>query len=247
LRLGVYVGMFEQSMLVDFTPGKKAGALAISLTVQTIAAGTLLLIPLIYTERLPFIPLMLPVFLSPPPPSPDLPKAEPIRREVVAAGRRIFVPTRVPRLDTRPDVTVVAGDAPQIEPGFGPLNPGASAVSLLGTFLSIPPPPPVVVVDTAPPKPIVVTSDIQAAKLVRKVVPVYPRLAIAARVSGTVRLIGTVGKDGTLQQIQIVSGPALLVQSAVEAVRQWVYQPTMLNGKPVEVSAPIDVTFRISE
>jgi periplasmic protein TonB len=239
--------MFEQSMLVDFTPGKKAGALAISLTVQTIAAGTLLLIPLIYTERLPFVPLMLPVFLSPPPPSPDLPKAQPVRQEVVALGRRIFVPTRVPRLDPRPDVTVVAGDAPRIEPGFGLLDPAGSAVSLPGIFLSIPPPPPVAVVDTAPAKPIVVTSDIQAAKLLRKVVPVYPRLAIVARVSGTVRLMGTVGKDGTLQQIQVVSGPALLVQSAVEAVRQWVYRPTMLNGKPVEVIAPIDVNFRISK
>ena len=127
------------------------------------------------------------------------------------------------------------------------MDPAGSAVSLPGIFLSIPPPPPVAVVDTAPAKPIVVTSDIQAAKLLRKVVPVYPRLAIVARVSGTVRLMGTVGKDGTLQQIQVVSGPALLVQSAVEAVRQWVYRPTMLNGKPVEVIAPIDVNFRISK
>jgi TonB family protein len=61
-------------------------------------------------------------------------------------------------------------------------------------------------------------------KLVRKVLPVYPKLAIAARISGTVRLIGTVGKDGIVQQIQIVSG-LLLVQAALDAVRQWLYQP----------------------
>jgi len=95
-------------------------------------------------------------------------------------------------------------------------------------------------------KPITVTSDVQAAKLLRKVIPVYPRLAIAAHISGTVRLMGVVAKDGTVQQIRVVSGPALLVEAALDAVRQWVYRPTMLNNKPVEVIAPIDVIFTLS-
>ena len=67
-----------------------------------------------------------------------------------------------------------------------------------------------------------------------------------ARVSGTVRLIGTIGKDGMIEQVQVVSGPGMLVQAAVNAVRQWVYRPTMLNQKPVEVIAPIDVIFSLS-
>jgi len=95
-------------------------------------------------------------------------------------------------------------------------------------------------------KPITVTSDVQAAKLLRKVIPVYPKLAIAAHISGTVRLMGVVAKDGTVQQIRVVSGPALLVEAALDAVRQWVYRPTMLNNKPVEVIAPIDVIFTLS-
>ena len=95
-------------------------------------------------------------------------------------------------------------------------------------------------------KPITVTSDVQAAKLLRKVIPIYPRLAIAAHISGTVRLMGVVAKDGTVQQIRVVSGPALLVEAALDAVRQWVYRPTMLNNKPVEVIAPIDVIFTLS-
>jgi len=95
-------------------------------------------------------------------------------------------------------------------------------------------------------KPITVTSDVQAAKLLRKVIPVYPRLAIAAHISGTVRLMGVVAKDGTVQQIRVISGPALLVEAALDAVRQWVYRPTMLNDKPVEVIAPIDVIFTLS-
>jgi len=79
------------------------------------------------------------------------------------------------------------------------------------------------------------------------VTPVYPRIAIVARISGTVRLIGIVGKEGAVEQLQVVSGPPLLVQAAVDAVRQWVYRPTILGGKPVEVAAPIDVIFTLSQ
>jgi protein TonB len=81
------------------------------------------------------------------------------------------------------------------------------------------------------------------AKLLRKVIPVYPALARAARISGIVRLIGTVGKDGTIRDLRVVSGHPILAQSALEAVEQWVYKPTLLNGNPVEVIAPIEVSF----
>jgi len=112
------------------------------------------------------------------------------------------------------------------------------------------PPPPTVhlqTVEPTPGKPVTVTSEIQAAKLIRKVIPVYPRLAVAARIAGTVHLIGNVGKEGTIEQLQVVNGPPLLVQAAVDAVRQWLYRPTLLNGKPVEVIAPIDVIFTLSQ
>ena len=67
-----------------------------------------------------------------------------------------------------------------------------------------------------------------------------------ARLSGTVHLIGTIGKDGMIEQLQVISGPPMLVQAAVDAVRQWVYRPTMFNNKPVEVIAPIEVIFSLS-
>jgi protein TonB len=84
------------------------------------------------------------------------------------------------------------------------------------------------------------------AKLVRKVIPEYPPIARAARISGVVRLIGTIGKDGTIRNLQLVSGRPMLARAALEAVQQWVYEPTLLNGKPVEVIAPIEVSFTIS-
>ena len=85
------------------------------------------------------------------------------------------------------------------------------------------------VTEVAPSKPITVTSDIQSAKLMRKVIPVYPRLAIIARISGTVRLIGIIGKDGLIKQLQVIDGSPMLVQAALDAVRQWVYRPTLLE------------------
>jgi protein TonB len=100
---------------------------------------------------------------------------------------------------------------------------------------------------TAPAKPQRVGGDVQAAKLVKKVIPVYPPLARQARVSGTVQLIGIIAKDGTIQQLQVVSGHPLLVKAALDAVRQWIYRPTLLNGQAVEVIAPIDVIFTLGQ
>jgi protein TonB len=236
--------MFEQSMLLPSAPGKKAGALAASLAAQTLAVGTLLLIPLLYTDRLPFGRLELPTFL-PPAPAPEPVRPEPARRarSVARVWRPITVPTSIPPLSTRPDI---------IDDMAAPLtsiDTGTFLPPTLGTILSRvipPPPPPPQVIEPVSNQPITVTSDVQAAKLLRKVIPVYPRLAIAAHISGTVRLMGVVAKDGTVQQIRVVSGPALLVEAALDAVRQWIYRPTMLNNKPVEVIAPIDVIFSLS-
>ncbi|HTA67537.1 MAG TPA: energy transducer TonB [Bryobacteraceae bacterium] len=85
------------------------------------------------------------------------------------------------------------------------------------------------------------------AKLLRKIIPEYPSLAKAARVSGVVRLLGVIAKDGTIRNLQLISGHPLLARAALEAVKQWVYQPTLLNGQPVEVIAPIDVNFTLGQ
>jgi protein TonB len=99
----------------------------------------------------------------------------------------------------------------------------------------------------APSQPQRVIGGVQEAKLVRKVIPIYPPLARQARVSGTVELIGIIAKDGTIQQLQVVSGHPLLVKAALDAVRQWIYHPTLLNGQAVEVIAPISVHFTLGQ
>ena len=86
-----------------------------------------------------------------------------------------------------------------------------------------------------------------AAKLIRQPKPVYPPLAKQARIQGTVRFNAVIGKDGTIQNLTLVSGHPLLVPSAQDAVRQWLYQPTTLNGEAVEVVTQIDVNFTLSQ
>ena len=83
----------------------------------------------------------------------------------------------------------------------------------------------------------------QPPSLITKVEPVYPPLARQARVQGTVRFTAIIGKDGRVQNLQLVSGPPLLVVAAQEAVKQWVYKPTLFNGEAVEVVTRVDVNF----
>jgi len=88
---------------------------------------------------------------------------------------------------------------------------------------------------------------VQQANLISQTTPVYPPLAKAARVQGVVRFEATVGADGTVQNLKLLEGPPLLVQAALQAVQQWVYKPTLLNGNPTSVITTIDVNFTLAE
>lgn len=92
-----------------------------------------------------------------------------------------------------------------------------------------------------------VGGNVQAARMVHQPKPKYPPLAKQARIQGVVRFEAIIGKDGTVQQLRLVSGHPLLIPAAQEVVKQWVYQPTQLNGEPVEVATTIDVNFALSE
>jgi len=83
------------------------------------------------------------------------------------------------------------------------------------------------------------------AKLIHQVTPVYPPLARQARIEGTVQLQAFIGRDGRIRDLRVTSGHPLLIPAAVEAVRQWVYRPTTLNGSPVEVLTTVDVNFTL--
>jgi len=110
-----------------------------------------------------------------------------------------------------------------------------------------PPPPPPRAKKEAPITRIKVGGNVQGAMIIRKTPPIYPQLAKSARVSGVVHLAAIIAKDGTIQELHSLGGPALLIQAAMDAVKTWVYKPTMLNGEPVQVETTIDVNFTLNQ
>ena len=126
------------------------------------------------------------------------------------------------------------------------MSPGALLRILGPVPVAAPPPPPTVHKNVQTPR-IPVGSILQAAKLIRQPKPVYPELARRARIQGVVRLHALISREGTIEDLQVVSGHPLLFPSALEAVKQWAYQPTLLNGERVEVVTDIDVNFTLSQ
>jgi TonB family protein len=100
---------------------------------------------------------------------------------------------------------------------------------------------------TSAPQTIRVGGNVQSANLIEQAQPVYPPLAKQARIQGTVRFDVIIGKDGTIKNIKVDSGHPMLVQTALEAVKTWVYKPTLLNGNPVEVMTTVDVNFTLQD
>jgi len=163
------------------------------------------------------------------------------------------VPTRIPKIDdideALPATAYVPGGVPGTSMGTGPA--GSIITDIIGSVgPPVPHAAPVPVVNVAAPPPTAVKpariTQLQMAEPIQRVQPVYPPLARAGRISGTVQLMGVLGTDGRIHEIRVISGHPFLAKAAVDAVMQWVYRPTILNGQPVEVQAPISVRFILS-
>jgi periplasmic protein TonB len=243
--------VFEQSILLDHNANRPWNFLA-SLSAELVVVSLALLIPLAFSDHLPAVHWK-DIMMSPPP----APLQEPV---VKPAQNPMSTSTLTPAPAVRPmfhvdrgfskhpaePQTISYADAP---PSIGSYVPGGvGPVSALPmTTLALPPPPKQEPHPATQSAPIRVTSTVQMAKLIRKVMPIYPALARSARISGVVHLIGTIGKDGTIHDLQLIGGHPLLTRAAMDAVAQWVFAPTLLNGQPVEVIAPIEVNFTLGQ
>jgi len=103
------------------------------------------------------------------------------------------------------------------------------------------------VVNAAPTGTVRISAGVAAGLLIQKTRPVYPAIAKAAHVGGTVELQARISKTGTIQDVHVVSGPVMLRPSALDAVRSWRYRPYKLNSEPIEVETTISVIFSIGE
>jgi TonB family protein len=162
--------------------------------------------------------------------APEVPRVERSASRAFKAPSLNRTPSRLPVIDQP-----ATAWPPQSLAVPMPLNTG-----VLSTRVAPPPQ------QTAPQR-IKVTSSLQAARLVRKVAPVYPQVAIAGRVQGEVRFTAIIARDGTVRDLKQTAGPSILGKAATAAVNQWTYQPTLLDGQPVEVATEIDVNFTLSQ
>jgi protein TonB len=92
-----------------------------------------------------------------------------------------------------------------------------------------------------------ISSGLMAGNLLDKTVPQYPAIAIAAGIQGIVVLQATISSNGSIKNLRVISGPSMLQQAALDAVRSWRYKPYLLNGEPVEVETTINVVFNLGQ
>jgi protein TonB len=90
-----------------------------------------------------------------------------------------------------------------------------------------------------------VSQGVSEGLILKKVQPRYPSQALQMRMEGSVQLQATIGKDGSISNLKIMSGDALLARSAQDAVKQWKYKPYYLNGEPVEIQTQITINFKL--
>ncbi len=243
--------MFEDSLLESANRFKtrRGRTTVLSAALQLTILGTLVLLPLIYTDALPRVQ-MLGTLLPPPPSAARAPSAPPHRgsRPVISEVHdgRLRLPTSMPvhaRVieDPAPPDAGGCGDSCMGVPGG--TGPELAKNPLLNGVLSPTTPPPA----RPTTERIIVSRGVTEGHLLRRVQPEYPPLARQARIEGDVLLRAVIGRDGSIQALSVVSGHPFLARAALEAVQQWRYQPFLLSGRAVEVDSEVLVRFRLSE
>jgi periplasmic protein TonB len=201
----------------------------------------LVLIPLLYPHALP--PLVLPFLMEVPrAPAPE-PKPETQVQHVDLAkleirGGQIFAPPAIPigikmvqSPETLPSLNVATMDD----------GSGSSVDNLFGRENQRP------VVSARLAGPVRVSGTIVAGLLIEKRIPIYPPIAKATGTQGTVVLQATISRSGSIENLHVVSGPGMLQQAAMDAVKEWHYRPYLLSGEPVEVETTVNVVFKLQD
>ena len=123
---------------------------------------------------------------------------------------------------------------------------GGTLGGIVGGLIDAPPPPPPPPpAPAAPQQPVRIGGQISAPELLQRVEPVYPEIAVIAKVTGTVILEAVVATDGTVESVKVLRPVKFLEQAAIDAVRQWRYKPLILNGVPTPFVLTVTLTFSI--
>jgi protein TonB len=250
--------VFEDSLIVSRNTLKRRSpwVTAVSFLMEIVLIGILVLFPLVFTDALPKIQpityLVAPTSPPPPPPPPAAPPAAvpaTVRTHKVVSemdGRQLLTPTAFPKTAAR----IREEDAPAMAGGVvgGVVGgvPGGVVGGVLGGEMSSIPHILTAAPKVAVPQKVRISSGIAQGNLIHDVKTPYPAFARQAHIQGLVILQAVIGKDGTIQNLRVVSGNPMLAQAALEAVKQWRYKPYYLNGEPVEVDTTININFTLS-
>lgn len=227
---------------------------AVSLIVHVTLIAALLAVPLYFNETLDlkaFSLTMLVAVPPPPPPPPPSAMARQIVRPKMAdlVSRGLVSPTFIPR-----QIAMIKEDVPPPSPDEGVMGgvpggvpggiPGGVIGGVLGGVLgsvgsgTTGPPPP-----KAVKKIVRVGGNVKPPRLISSPAPEYPQLAKAAKISGTVIIDAVIDEKGNVVEAHVISGPGLLIPAALKAITSWRYEPTYLDGEPIEVRMHVDVNF----
>jgi periplasmic protein TonB len=256
--------MFEQSTLAPAPAGKRFFATCIGFAGQAALVSFAILAPMLWPQILPratFVELIAaPGAPLPPPPKGDT-SVQPrhARPTTQLSGTTLVAPVHIPAqaqtlIETPEPATQSYGVAGGVEGGV----PGGDSHGVLNSILdsarTVPQPVQAVTpraVHTVQPTiaPIRVRQggNVRVARILSRVEPKYPEIAVRMHVQGAVEIEGIIGVDGRIHELRVLRGHPLLTRAALDAVSQWIYEPTTLNGDPVEVIAPITVTFRLNQ
>ena len=222
---------------------QQSKTIPVSLLLHSIIAALIIIVPLLSADQLPdpasavkafFVEPMAAPAPPPPPPPPAAHQVVPKNIPKPVVENRFVAPVEVPE-QIRPEESIDMG----VEGGIGGVEGGVPGGVVGGVVGGLPDAPP-------PGQAVRVGGNIKEPKKLKNASPVYPDIAKQARVQGVVILECTISPQGKVSDVKALRGIPLLDQAAIDAVKQWVYTPTLLNGVPVPVIMTVTVNFKLS-
>jgi protein TonB len=260
--------MFDQlPETISHRNSRKIEAFGAAFALQIALVAGFILLQMVMPEKLGNLRLLETLYMAPPPPPPAPVNAapEPVRRTepkpAVTPQPTTPVVTQPRPVETKPEIvepTAIPKDIARIvESGPPTATPAPTGVSggvkgglpggvlggvssgILGGAMAPPPPPP-------PKEPVRVGGNVKQPKVLHIEQPAYPPGAKQARIEGVVVVEATVTAEGNVEKVKVVSGPEMLAQAAIDAVSQWKYEPTYLNGQAVPVILTAKINFSLN-
>ena len=245
--------LFAEAMLENSAtkPRRRLSDFVVSATAELLLLATLLLLPLYFTQAIDVHQFDKTLLVVPPPPAPALPPRA-LPRSVASKPRvmpvvgKLVMPRAIPRQVARLTEQLDGNDAAAaIVPGDGAPGgvPGGQPGGVIGGVLSRAAPPAPSAINSAPKRPIRVGQGVKAPRLILGPQPVYPILARQAKIRGAVVIDAIIDTQGNIVEMRTVSGHPILALAAMEALRHWKYEPTILDGEAFPVELLVTITF----